>query len=196
MVNKITKYKIISQFTNDYEKKFYLRELADCLGKPHQTIKPYAEELVNEQVLIKNQRRNLTEYGLNLNSRKLSDYLVISEKERLSELLNNETILEILFEKLSSFFANNTFIIFGSSSEKIKKGSDIDLLVIGNSNINKLLQEFETIYNKKVHKLQVNSLNKLNFTLVKEIYKKHLIFNNTEKIINFFRELHEKNKLV
>ncbi len=196
MVKKITKYNIIACFLNDYSKKFYLRELASLLDKPHQTIKPYVEELVKEQVLVKIQRKNLVEYNLNLQSRKIWDYLIIAEKERLIKKLDSEAAMKILFERLSDFLFNNTFIIFGSSVDKIKKGSDIDLLLIGKSNIDKVISEFEEIYNKKIHKIKVSSLNKINTTLTKEIYKKHLILNNTEQVINFFRRLHEKNKLV
>ena len=88
------------------------------------------------------------------------------------------------------------FLIFGSSVEKIKKRSDIDLLVVGKENINKVISEFEEVYNKKIHNVQINNLNKLSNTLTKEIYKKHLIFNNTEQIVRFFGGLYEKNKLV
>ena len=196
MVKKVTKAKIIAQFINDYDKRYYLRELAVLLKKPHQTIKPYNEELVKEKILIKNKRKNIVEYQLNFKSKQTYDYLVIAEKERLMERLDKDTLLKVLLEKLSGFFINNTFLIFGSSVEEIKKGSDIDLLVIGSSNINKTIDEIEEVYNKKIHKIKVNSLNKLNDTLIKEIYKKHLIFNNTEQIVRFFGGLYEKNKLV
>jgi len=196
MVKKVTKAKVVMQFVNDYDKRYYLRELAVLLKKPHQTIKPYIEELVKEGIFIKNQRKNIVEYSLNFKSRKIYDYLVIAEKEKLMERLDEDTLLKILFEKFSSFFANNIFLIFGSSVEKIKKGSDIDLLVVGKVNIDKVIRGFEEVYNKKIHKVQVNNLNKLNNTLIKEIYKKHLIFNNTEQIVRFFGGLYEKNKLV
>lgn len=196
MVRKVTKNKIIQQFISNYDERYYLRELAALLKKPHQTIKPYVEELVKSRILIKTQKKNIIEYNLNFKNNQICDYLVIAEKEKLIERLDEDTLLKILFENLSSFFVNNTFLIFGSSTEKTKKGSDIDLLVIGKSNITKIIDKFEEIYNKKIHKVQINSLNNLNNTLIKEIYKKHLIFNNTEQIIRFFGGLHEKNQLV
>lgn len=196
MVKKITNSRIIMQFINNYDKRYYLRELASSLKKPHQTIKPYAEGLVKEDILIKNQRNNIVEYSLNFKNKQIYDYLIIAEKERLIERLKQDTFFKILFEKLSDFFVNNVFLIFGSSVEKIKKGSDIDLLVVGKLNVNKVLDEIEEIYNKKIHKVQVNNLNKLNDALIKEIYKKHIVFNNTEQIVRFFGGLYEKNKLV
>ena len=196
MVKKITKIIIIILYLNDYGKRYYLRELASLLEKPHQTIKPYVETLVKEGILLKNERKNIVEYGLNLKDKKIYDYLVIAEKERLMERLKEDSILKILFEKLSTFFRKNTFIIFGSFANKFQKESDIDLLIIGKQNVTKAIEDFEKIYNKKIHNVQVTSLEKLTSALVKEIYKKHLIFNNTEHIIRFFGGLHEQNKLV
>jgi len=196
MVKKVTKSKIICLYANDYDKRYYLRELAFLLEKSHQTIKPYVEKLVKEGILAVKKRKNIIEYNLNFKSRQIYDYLVIAEKEKLIKRLEQDTLLGILFEKLSYFFISNTFLIFGSSVERLQKGSDIDLLIIGKSNINKIINEIEEVYNKKIHKVQVSDLNKLNNTLIKEIYKKHLIFNNTEQIIRFFGGLYEKNKLV
>lgn len=196
MVKKVTAPKIVEQFINNYNKKYYLREFADLLKKSHQTIKPYVEQLVKENILIKNQRKNLVEYELNFKNKQIYNYLVISEKEKLTERLNKNPLLKILFEKLSSFFMQNTFVLFGSFAENSEKKLDIDLLIIGKTNLNKALSEIEEIYNKKIHKIQIDNLNKLDMVLVKEIYKKHLIFNNTEQIIRFFGDLYEKNNLV
>lgn len=196
MVNKITKYKIISMYLNDYNRKYYLREMADLLKKPHQSIKPYMELLVKEQILVKNERKNITEYSLNFKDKKIIDYLTIAEKEVLNEKLEQDAYLKILFEKLSGHFTENVFIIFGSAVAKLSKGSDIDLLIIGKAGISNQIEDFEKVYNKKIHKIQMINIKSLSLTLAKEIYKKHIIFNNTEQIIRYFGELYERNKLV
>jgi len=196
MVRKVTKMLIVEQYIGNYDKKFYLRELALLLRKPHQTIKPYVEVLVKDGILIKNKRKNLVEYSLNFKDKKIYDYLVIAEKEKLMKKLRESIYLRVLFEKLSPFFKNETFIVFGSSVEKILKGSDIDLLIVGKQNISDVLEDFEKVYNKKIHMIRVTNMEKLTLPLIKEIYKKHLIFNNTEQIIRFFGGLHEQNKLV
>ncbi len=194
MVKKVTNIKIIEQYLNDYDKRFYLRELASLLKKPHQTIKPYVEKLAKENILTKVERKNITEYSLNFKDKRAYDYLIIAEKEKLIEKLKEETLLNILFEKLSSFFEKNIFIIFGSSVDKIQQKSDIDLLIIGKQNIS--VEDFEKVYNRKIHKIQIKGIEELTLTMTKEIYKKHIIFNNTEQIIRFFGSLYEKNKLV
>lgn len=196
MVRKITKSKLVEMYLNDYSKRYYLRELASLLEKPHQTIKPHIEALVKEGVIIKIKRKNIVEYSLNFKDKKVHDYLIIAEKERLMERLKEDIIMASLFEKLSSFFKNSTFIVFGSASDKIQKGSDIDLLVIGKQNISKVIGDFEEVYNRKIHKVQIADIEKLTLTLAKEIYKKHLILNNTEHVIMFFGGLYEENRLV
>ncbi|MBI2452111.1 hypothetical protein HYV50_03475 [Candidatus Pacearchaeota archaeon] len=196
MVKKITKVKIIAQYVSDYGRKYYLREIGSLLKKPHQTIKPYIEGLVKEGILTKDKRKNIVEYCLNFKHKGVYDYLVIAEKEKLIERIEEETLLKVIYEKLSLYFVNNTFIIFGSSVNKIEKGSDIDLLIAGRANINKVIHEFQEIYNKNIHRVQISNFNKLTHTLIKEIYKKHLILNNTEQIVRFFGEQHEQNKLV
>lgn len=196
MVKKVTKAIIICGYLNDYSRRYYLRELASLLRKPHQTIKPYVEALVKEGVLTKNERKNIVEFSLNFKDKKLYDYIIIAEKDRLMQKLEENTLLRVLFEKLSVFFRKNTFIIFGSAVDNTKKAVDIDLLVIGRQNITKIIKDFEDVYNKKIHLLQITSLNKSTLTLIKEIYKKHIIFNNTEYVIRFFGGLYEENKLV
>jgi len=196
MVKKITKVGVVAKYLNDYGKKYYLRELSSLFKKSHQSIKPYLESLVKEGVLTKNERKNITEYGLNFKDRKVYDYLIIAEKEKLMERLEEDVYLRVLFEKLSTFFRKNTFVIFGSSVDKVREESDIDLLAVGKQNLSKTLEDFEQIYNKKVHKVQITNLEKLTLTLIKEIYKKHIIFNDTEQVVRFFGDLHEQNKLV
>ncbi|MEK6933061.1 MAG: nucleotidyltransferase domain-containing protein [Nanoarchaeota archaeon] len=196
MVKKITKYKIISMYLMDYSRRYYLREIADLLKKPHQTIKPHIELLTKEGILIKNERKNIIEYNLNFKNKKIFDYLIIAEKESLNEKLEQDAYLKILFEKLSDYFTENIFIIFGSAVTKLSKGSDIDLLMIGKKNVSKQIEDFENIYNKKIHKIQIINIKSLNLTLTKEIYKKHIIFNNTEQVVRYFGDLYEKNKLV
>ncbi len=196
MVKKITKTEIIAQYLNDYGKRYYLRELANILNKPHQTIKPYLQDLVKEKILLKFERKNFVEYGLNMKNSQIYDHLVITEKEKLMKRLQEDTYLRVFFEKLTPFFQQNTFILFGSAVNKIQKGSDIDIVNIWKKDAKKGIQEFEQVYNKKIHEISVPSIKKISPRLIKEIYKKHLILNNTEEVIRYFGELYEKNQLV
>jgi len=196
MVSKITLASVISIFITDYAGHYYLREIAASLKKPHQTIKPYLERLVRDNILIKDVRKGITEYSLNFREKRVYDYIIISEKEILLDRLSTDTLIKILYEKLSQFFEDNNFIIFGSAVDHMIKGSDIDILMVGDADITQVISGFNDVYNKKIHLIKIKSLHSLTSAIVKEIYKKHLIFNNTEEIVRFFGGLHEQHKMV
>ncbi|MCX6706725.1 MAG: nucleotidyltransferase domain-containing protein, partial [Candidatus Woesearchaeota archaeon] len=154
------------------------------------------EKLVEDGIFTKNERKNIVEYGLNFRKREVYDYLVIAEKQKMMGCLNKDMIIKTLFDKVSAFFDADTFIIFGSSALDAKKASDIDLLIIGRKDVSKALKEFEEIYNKRVHAIKIRDLKHIKPELMIELYKKHIILNDTERIIRLFGGLHEKNKLV
>ena len=196
MVNKITESKIIQLYLEDYSKKYYLGEFAKILNKPHQTIKPYVESLIKKNLFTMAERGRITEFGLNFQNYLIYDYLVIAEKEKLIQRLNEDSLLDILFEDLSAHMGKNTFIIFGSSAIKLRKGSDIDILVIGSKMPEKTIENFTNIYNKEVHIHRIKSLKEATKLFIKEVYRKHLILNNTESIVRYFGGIHEQNWLV
>ncbi len=196
MVRKITENEILERYLNSYGQAYYLRELASLLGKPHQSIKPYVANLVKKRVLSERKRKNFVDYTLNFKSSKIYDYLTIAEKQKLAKRLETDVLIQTLFDKLDGFFRKNTFIIFGSAADKTIRKSDIDLLVIGRRSISAVISDFENVYNKKLHVIQVTSLKKLMPTFIYEVYKQHLILNNTEQVVRFFGELHETAKLV
>jgi predicted nucleotidyltransferase len=196
MVKKITPYKILIKFLNNYERKYYLRELADLFKTSHQAIKPHIEYLVSVNILFKEKRRNLVEYSLNFKNYQIYSYLSIAEYENLIQVLKKEILLKTLFEKVCPFFEKNKFVIFGSSVLNMKDSNDIDLLVVGNSNLDNVVEEFEQVYNKKIHLIQISSLHKISKVLLKEIYKNHIILNNPEEFILHFENIYGKNKLV
>ena len=78
----------------------------------------------------------------------------------------------------------------------MKKGSDLDLLMIGSANITNLITEFQEVYNKKIHLIKTNNIHTVTPALIREIHKKHLILNNTEKIVRFFGGYYEQHKMV
>ncbi len=195
MVKKVTYSRIMGLFLEDYSRRVYLREIADELKKPHQTVKPYIKELVRKNILSEKKHGKFLEYALNFKNKLIYDYLTIAEKEKTQEFIEDNPLASILYEKLSSFFGDNTFIIFGSSVNGIKKGNDLDLFVIG-KNVKDEIKEFEDIYSKKIHLIHAKTLKEVSLTFIKEVYKKHIILNNTESVLKFIGGLYEPNKLV
>lgn len=193
MVKKITKNNILKLFLDDYNKSFYLRELAKLLSKPHQTIKPKLDELYNDNILLKKRRGKILEFSLNTKNKILIEHLSIAEKEVLIDKLNSDALIKVLYEKIERYFNESSFIIFGSATIK-NDYEDIDLICIGKSKIEKDIKDFEDTYSKKIHFIKIDSIEKIKKALREEIYKKHIILNDTEKILRKFKD--ERYKLV
>ncbi len=165
--------------------------------------------MVRKNILSEKKHGKFLEYSLNFKNRLIYDYLTIAEKEKTQQFIEDNPLAGILYEKLSSFFKDSTFIIFGSSVKGIKKGSDLDLFVVGKNikkkgsdldlfvvgkNIKEEIKEFEDIYSKKIHLIHAKTLKEVSLTFIKEIYKKHIILNNTEAVLRFIGGLYESNK--
>lgn len=195
MVKKITNREIIKLYLNDYSRRMYLREIAEALKKPHQSIKPYVENLRKKNVLVEIKRKNLTEYKLNWRNHLLPNYIIMAEAEKTLSFIDEHSIIRILMDKIQHYFTYGTFIIFGSSAKNPKKSNDIDLLLIGEIQKMPEIKEFASIYSKKIHLIRVNKISDLSNALLIEIYKNHIILNNTEKTVRFFVEQYRKNRL-
>ncbi|MFH0868630.1 MAG: hypothetical protein V1839_00205 [archaeon] len=193
--NRVSKAHIIQQYMENYGARYGLRELAAALGKPHQTIKPYVARLVCENVLLRQKRGKRADYVLNMLESRAYDYLVLAEKERLLDRLSRDTLLKVLVGKLSGFFSETIFVIFGSFAKGTKAG-DIDMLATGREHFKHEIKNFEQVYNKEVHLIYAKNLKTLDMPLIKEVYKNHLVLNGTESIVRWFGELYGQNKLV
>ena len=197
MARKLTKAIILEPFAQNYHQHYYLRELARVLNTSHQSLKPHLDVLVREKVLLRTKRAAVLEYALSLGEERTLSHLVVAEKERLFQRMEHDELIRVLFEKLSPFFASTIFILFGSAVQGVRKGSDIDLLIVGRrTRVAKVLRDFEEVYNRKVHSLFVTDLTKSTPVFVQEIYHKHIIFNQTETVIRYFWQLYGKNHLV
>ncbi len=110
------------------------------------------------------------------------DYLTIIEKEKLIERCKEELVLKEIVKHLHSF--NNPIIIFGSAVDSVKKAGDVDILVAGKFNREKI-KLLKKKLNLKFHVIDVKSLKEISETLKKEITKKHLIIQKSEEWIKW-----------
>ena len=85
-------------------------------------------------------------------------------------------------ECLHSF--DNPMILFGSAVDSVKEAKDVDILVVGRFNPEKI-KLIERKLNLKFHVINVKSLKEINETLKKEIMKKHLIVQGSEELIKW-----------
>lgn len=91
-------------------------------------------------------------------------------------------VLKEIVEYLHSF--DNPIILFGSAVDSVKEARDVDILVVGRFNLEKV-KLIERRLNLKFHVINVKSLKEINETLKKEIMKKHLIVQGSEELIKW-----------
>lgn len=196
MVNKFTKWKVLSPFLNDYRRSMILSDFERELDKPHQTLKKYIEDLVEDGIFREEKRKKHSTYRLNLENPYIFDYLSVSEKLRTGEFLGENLLIKRLYEKVHPFFLEASFLIFGSYAVG-RGGNDIDLLILGelDRRLKEVLKEFGKTY-KDVHKVHVERKEDLDRSFVKELLKKHVIFNDSDRFVRIFGDIYGETGLV
>jgi len=191
MVRKITKWHLLFPYLNNYGRHLILVDFERELVSSHQMLKKYIYLLINEKIIISHREGKVKTYSLNFDNPAIYDYLSVAEKLMLEIKLKNK-LLKRFYDTISRFFSES-FIIFGSFAKNLK-GNDLDILIIGKegSQLSKSLKNFGEIYGLKIHKIVIPNINKLmNEALGKEIFKKHIILNNSDMFVRFFGELYD-----
>lgn len=189
----VQNYTYLEIFLDDLNKEVNLTEFEKYFTKPHQTIKRKLNELEMENIISAKKGERLLKYKLNLENPLTKEYLIISEKMRLIQFLENQ-LFKTLFEKLNPFFEKNTFIIFGSAVNS-SGFSDIDLLILSNKEDKELkssIKDFENTFSVKIHAIQ-NDKDNITKTLKVEIMKKHIILNKHDSV---FRWIYGETQMV
>ena len=172
-------YTYLEVYLVDVSKQVGLSEFESYFKKPHQTIKSHLNLFIDAKILKKEKKERFVFYRLNLENPLTKEYLILCEKERLLDFLEKNTLFSRLYNELSEFFNDSKLLLFGSSLER-KGYNDIDLLIFSkNKNIKQTLHKFEQTYSKKIHMIQTEE-QRLTNTLIQEIRKRHIIFNNHE----------------
>ena len=182
--NKI--YEIIKQFLGDYDRKIYGRELENKISISQKNIALTLDFLEKEGILSSKTSGNRRYFNLNKSNELVKKYIILAEIMNSIEFLKKNPKISHIFEKFQS--QNNIICIFGSYAKGIqKKGSDLDLFIIGKID-EKKIKELGENYNieisiKKGTKTDfLNSLKKRD-PLMKEILKSHIIIKGYEEFV-------------
>lgn len=179
MVKKVSIWLTLEPLLN-FE-SVHLAKISRKLKKPHTTVRKQLAIFEKIGLIEKEKKGRQTFYRLRRNPL-LIDYLTIIEKERLIKRCKEELVLKEIVEFLHSF--NNPVILFGSAVNSVKKARDIDLLVIGKFNKERL-KDLEKKLNLKFHIIGISSLKGISETLKREVIKKHLIIQGSEEWIKW-----------
>ncbi len=185
MVNKLTIVRALEPFLSKPKEWLHLAEISRTIKEPHPTVRQWLNQLEKNGVLKKQFKGRLTIYSLNLNNQNIIDYLLVVEKGRLIRQCEKWLVLKELAHFVNSSFGENIkVLVFGSAAEKFDVSEDIDLLIIGKTDI-KNIKKFAGRFNKELHIINVSSLVKISKSLKEEIIKKHLLVKGSEDIIRW-----------
>ncbi len=173
---------VLSEFSSDYNKKIYGREIARKLKMNQKTVSNILKKLEKQHVLKFSTEGKNKYYFLNFSNPKIKEVIKLVEINRKMKFLEKYDKLQELFVELEKR-CFGILIILGSyanfsSSEK----SDVDVFVIGKI---KEIKDLESLYGLKINivKSSKRKFNRQNI-FIKEIIKNHIILKGLEEFID------------
>ena len=189
--------RVLALFTKGFNKSYYIREIEKLLHISPRTAQLILDDLEYKNVLESSIRGKIKLFKLknNFDSR---NYLILTEKYKNMCFYQNNILLKEILEKLS-YLIKGAGLVFGSyASLTQKKGSDLDIFVIGKYN-KKKVENLSKIYaidiNIKHCSLSIFEKNAFKDPLLVEVLKNHVVFVGAELFIQSVLK-DEKNSLV
>jgi len=171
-----------------YSKEFiHLADISRKLNSSHTTIRQYLNYFEKKNIIIKEIKGRLTMYKPNYANPLIIDYFTIVEKYRLIKKCKEDLLMKEIVTFLHEISKNNSVVLFGSFVNNSKKANDIDILVVGKVNFDKI-KLFEKKFGINFHIINIKSMGEITISLKKEIIDKHLIIENSEGVIKWMLE--------
>ncbi len=174
---------IISLYTADYHKQFYLREISMLAKIPLKTAQNVLSYLEEAKILKATTKGKHKYFRLNVDNAQTKLYIIQAEIYKTMVFLDQYPLLKAFLKEVS---VNSTIIVFGSFARSIAgKESDIDLLIISKEPSKLPLH----LLSYRTHKIELSESSfqesiKKQETLIKEIEENHIILNNHSFYVN------------
>jgi len=176
---------ILSLFTNDFNREYYIREVEKLLKISPRTAQLILENLEDKGVIVSKTKGKTKTYKVKL-SEFTKKYLVFVEQYKTIAFLENNLMIKEIVEKITPNI-KGIGIIFGSYVKMIeKKESDLDIFVAGDYNkeeIKRVSKNLGVDISVKCYPMKTFKKNINTDVLLKEILKNHIIFVNVEQFI-------------
>ncbi len=160
MVTKITKklgldeksLRIISLFTNDYAKQIHVREIGRLLRMNHRTTLLHLRRLEHDQILAARSVGRAKHYSINMSNILAKFMLELAETYATFAFLNERFLFKNIMAELEDRNAvEGCLVLFGSWVKGYAtETSDIDLLLIGKINDEKVVKDVQTRTGKRL----------------------------------------------
>jgi len=176
---------VLSLFTNDFSREYYIREVQKLLKISPRTAQLILEDLEDKGIIESKIRGKIKTYRIKL-SEFTKRYFVFVEQYKAVAFLEKKLMIKEIVEKITPNI-KGIGIIFGSYVKGIeKKESDLDIFIVGNYNkkeIKKVSRNLGMDINVKCYPVRIFEKNLNKDILSKEILKNHIVFLNAEKFI-------------
>ncbi len=176
---------ILSLFTNDFGREYYIREVKRLLKISPRTAQLILEDLENRGIVESKTKGKIKIYKIKL-SGFTKKYFVFAEQYKVIAFLEKKLIIKEAIDKLTPYI-DGIGIIFGSYAKGLEKeDSDLDIFVAGNYNkdeIKKVSRNLGIEISIKCYPIKTFRKNLHNDALLKEILKNHIVFINAEQFI-------------
>ncbi|MBS3123549.1 nucleotidyltransferase domain-containing protein [Candidatus Woesearchaeota archaeon] len=177
--------RILSLFTNGFNKEYYIREVSKNLKLSPRTSQLILQDLEKKGILESKTIGKIKTYVLT-KSYTCQSYLILAEQYKSIVFLEANLLIKEIIEKITPFI-QGIGVIFGSYAKgNAEKKSDLDIFVVGTYQ-EKQVQNIAKVYGLdisiKSYPLKTFE-DKLNHDyLLIEILKNHLVFLNVELLI-------------
>jgi len=176
---------VLSLFTNDFSREYYIREVGKLLKISPRTAQLILEGLEDKGVIESKTKGKIKTYKIKL-SEFTKKYLVFVEQYKAISFLENNLILKEIIEKITPNM-KGIGIVFGSYARGTQnKESDLDIFVAGDYNreeIKKVSRNLGVDISVKCYPTKTFEKNINRDILLKEILKNHVVFVKVEQFI-------------
>jgi len=176
---------VLSLFTNDFNREYYIREVERLIKISPRTAQLILEDLEEKGIIESKTKGKIKTFKLNPNDF-TKRYLVFVEQYKTIAFLEKKLLIKEIIEKITPNI-KGIGIIFGSYVKELEKeNSDLDIFIAGSYNseeIKKVSKNFGVEISIKCYPLKTFEDNLKKDILLKEILKNHIVFLNAEQFI-------------
>jgi DNA-binding transcriptional ArsR family regulator len=172
---------ILENFTGDYSKRIYGRDISKKLKMNQKTVSNVLNKLEKENILKFSIEGKNKYYYVNILKPDIKEIVKLVEINKKIKFIEKYKKFRELFNKFE-LRTDGILVVFGSYADfSSNEKSDLDVLIIGK---NEELKDLEELYNIKINivKIDKKKFDKDDI-LIREVIKNHIILKGIENFI-------------
>ena len=172
---------VLGLFLADYNRQFYLREIARLTKIPLKTTQNIVKYLEKCNILKSSIRGRNKYFGLNKENPETKLFVLQAEVHKTVLFLEKYPLFRSFLKEIKT---NSLIVVFGSFAKfQASKDSDVDILLVSKEKLPFHLLAYNVHKIELPEKIFIKALEKQE-TLIKEIEVNHIILNNHSLYVN------------